>query len=130
MPAPATLLKKGLWHRCFRLNFWGILRTPFFIKHFRWLLLELLLAYSSSCNLSPELSGVLTGRNWFSTHPRHQRAATCLENVWQLNLRWAKKLGFQLLYRQPLSIWYWSKWITSGKIYYYLLFLKVIWVRP
>ena len=130
MPAPATLLKKGLWHWCFPLNFCGILRTPFFIKHFRWLLLELLLAYSSSCNLSPELSRVLTGRNWFSTHPRHQRAVTCLENAWQLNLRWGKKLGFQLLYRQPLSIWYWSKWITSGKIYYYLLLLKVIWILP
>ena len=29
----ATLLKKGLWHRCFR-------RSPFFTEHLRWLLNE------------------------------------------------------------------------------------------
>ena len=27
--APATLLKKRLWHRCFRMNFAKFLRTPF-----------------------------------------------------------------------------------------------------
>ena len=27
--APATLLKKSLWHRCFRVNFAKFLRTPF-----------------------------------------------------------------------------------------------------
>ena len=123
-------LKKGLWHRCFPLNFCSILRTPFFIKHFRWLLLKLLLAYGSSYDLPPELSRVLIGCNWFSTHPHHQHAVTCLENVGQLNIRWSKKLAFQLPHRQPLSIWYWNKWITSGKIYYYLLLLKVIWIRP
>ena len=26
---PATLLKKKLWHRCFPVNFWKFLRTPF-----------------------------------------------------------------------------------------------------
>ena len=28
-PEPATLLKKRLWHRCFRMNFAKFLRTPF-----------------------------------------------------------------------------------------------------
>ena len=35
----ATLLKKRLWHRCFPVNFPKFSRTPFFIKHLRWLLL-------------------------------------------------------------------------------------------
>ena len=40
--APATLLKKGLWHRCFPVNFAKFLRTPFFTEHLWWLLLLLL----------------------------------------------------------------------------------------
>ena len=36
----ATLLKKRLWHMCFPVNFVKFLRTPFFIKHFWWLLLK------------------------------------------------------------------------------------------
>ena len=36
---PVTLLKKRLWHRCFRVNFVKFLRTPFSIEHLRWLLL-------------------------------------------------------------------------------------------
>ena len=39
---PATLLKKGLWHRCFTVNFVKFLRTPFYIEHFWWLLLNIL----------------------------------------------------------------------------------------
>ena len=39
-PQPATLLKKRLWHRCFSVNFEKFLRTPFFIEHLRWLLLN------------------------------------------------------------------------------------------
>ena len=35
----ATLLIKRLWHRWFPMNFVKFLRTPFFIKHLRWLLL-------------------------------------------------------------------------------------------
>ena len=38
---PATLLKKRLWHRCFPVNFVKFLRTPFFIEHLCWLLLQL-----------------------------------------------------------------------------------------
>ena len=38
---PATLLKKRLWHRCFPANFVKFLRTPFYIEHFWWLLLNL-----------------------------------------------------------------------------------------
>ena len=37
---PATLLKKGLWRRCFPVNFVKFLRTPFFTEHLWWLLLE------------------------------------------------------------------------------------------
>ena len=37
--APATLLKKSLWHRCFPVNFAKFLRTPFFTEHLWWLLL-------------------------------------------------------------------------------------------
>ena len=37
--APATLLKKRLWHRCFPVNFVKFLRTPFYIEHLWWLLL-------------------------------------------------------------------------------------------
>ena len=38
--SPATLLKKRLWHRCFPVNFVKFLRTPFFIEHLWWLLLQ------------------------------------------------------------------------------------------
>ena len=41
-PRPATLLKKRLRHRCFPVNFVKFLRTPFFIEHFWWLLLNFL----------------------------------------------------------------------------------------
>ena len=37
---PATLWKKRLWYRCFPVNFVKFLRTPFSIKHLRWLLLD------------------------------------------------------------------------------------------
>ena len=37
----ATLFKKRLWQRCFRVSFAKILRTPFFTEQFRWLLLYL-----------------------------------------------------------------------------------------
>ena len=37
----ATLLKKRLWHRCFSVKFVKFLRTPFFIEHLWWLLLNL-----------------------------------------------------------------------------------------
>ena len=39
--APATLLKKRLWHRSFPVNFAKFLRTPFLTEHIRWLLLLL-----------------------------------------------------------------------------------------
>ena len=34
--------KKSLWHRCFPVSFAKFLRTPFFIEHLRWLLLQLI----------------------------------------------------------------------------------------
>ena len=36
----ATLLKKRLWHRCSLVSFARFLRTPFFIEHLRWWLLN------------------------------------------------------------------------------------------
>ena len=36
---PATLLKKRPWHRFYPVNFAKFLRTPYFTKYFRWLLL-------------------------------------------------------------------------------------------
>ena len=39
----AGWLKKGLWHRCFPVNFAKFLRTPFRTEHHWWLLLELIL---------------------------------------------------------------------------------------
>ena len=50
--APATLLKKRLWHRCFPVNFEKILRKPFFIEHFWWLLLWQHFKNDSLCNIS------------------------------------------------------------------------------
>ena len=38
---PTTLLKKRPWHWCFPLNFVKFLRTPFYIEHLWWLLLNL-----------------------------------------------------------------------------------------
>ena len=38
---PATLLKKRVQHRFFPVKFAKNLRTPFFIEHVRWLLLEI-----------------------------------------------------------------------------------------
>ena len=37
--APATLLKRRLWHRCFAVNFAKFLRAPFVTEHLWWLLL-------------------------------------------------------------------------------------------
>ena len=37
--------KKRLRHRCFPVNIAKFLRAAFFIKHLRWLLLEILIAY-------------------------------------------------------------------------------------
>ena len=39
--APASLLKKRLWHRFFPVNFAKFLRTPFFTEHLWWLLLKI-----------------------------------------------------------------------------------------
>ena len=37
---PTTLLKKRLWHWCFPVNFTKFLRTPFYLEHLWWLLLQ------------------------------------------------------------------------------------------
>ena len=46
--APATLLKKRLWHWCFPVNFAKFLRTPFSNNTFGQLLLMLLILYLST----------------------------------------------------------------------------------
>ena len=51
---PATLLKKGLCHRCFPVNFEKFLKTPFFTEHLQWLLLIALTAVGSWQNHWPE----------------------------------------------------------------------------
>ena len=38
---PVTLLKTWLWNKSFPMNFAKFLRTPFIIKHLRWLLLSI-----------------------------------------------------------------------------------------
>ena len=40
LPQPASLLKKRLCHRRFRVNFAKFLRTPFLTEHLQWLLLK------------------------------------------------------------------------------------------
>ena len=42
---PATLLKKGLWHRCFPVNFANFLRTPF-LQNTSGRLLQSFMAFS------------------------------------------------------------------------------------
>ena len=49
---PATLLKKSLWHTCFPVNLVKFLRSPFFIEHPWWLLLNLKLQNCNSVFLS------------------------------------------------------------------------------
>ena len=43
----ATLLKKGLWHRCFLGNFTKLLRPLFLIEYLRWLLMFLYIKKST-----------------------------------------------------------------------------------
>ena len=62
--------------------------------------LELILAYSSSFNVTPPIFRVLI----FFAYPRDQRAVTRLENVRHLNIRRGKKEGFRLSHTQPLRI--------------------------
>ena len=52
--APATLLKKRLWHRCFPVNFANFLRTSLLTEHLGWLLLTFqsestLYSFRTSC---------------------------------------------------------------------------------
>ena len=43
MPQACNFVKKGLWHRCFPVNFVKFLRTPLLTEHLRWLLLDILM---------------------------------------------------------------------------------------
>ena len=58
--------------------------------------------YSPLYNLTSPISRVLIGEHLIFCSQRHQRAVTRVKNVRQLNIRRGKKLGFQLLHRQPL----------------------------
>ena len=42
---------KRLWHWCFAVNFTKLLRTPFFIEHLWWLLLDSMLSSNSNKKL-------------------------------------------------------------------------------
>ena len=53
---PATLLKKRLWHKRFRVDFAKFLRTPFFTEHLQWLLLILTHFRSSRPEVFLEIS--------------------------------------------------------------------------
>ena len=55
---PATFFKKGLWHRCFPVNFAKFSRTTFFKEHLQWLVLleRFMYIQVTSC--------VQGGRNW------------------------------------------------------------------
>ena len=53
----------------------------------------------SRSNLTPAISRVLTGRHLILAHPCDQRAVTRLENIPQLNIKWDKKLSFQLSHK-------------------------------
>ena len=72
------------------------------------------ISYSSSYNLTPTISRVLIGRQFFFAHPRDQRAVIHLKNVHQLNTRRGKKLGLQLSHIDNLILENWS-------VFHYLL---------
>ena len=49
----STLLKRGLWYRCFSVTFVKFLRTPFFLEHLWWLFLYNVLDHESyHCQVS------------------------------------------------------------------------------
>ena len=51
LQAACNFIKKGLWHRCFPVNFAKFLKTLCFAEHFRWLLLLFHLLGSLLCYL-------------------------------------------------------------------------------
>ena len=65
--------------------------------------MEGVVTYGSSYNLAPPFSRVMIGRHLIFCSQSHQRSVTQFQNVGQLNIRWAKNLGFQLSHRQPLN---------------------------
>ena len=52
---PATLLQKSLWHRYFPVNFVKFLRTPIFIEHLWWLLLNCTEMAKYTCGLKHKI---------------------------------------------------------------------------
>ena len=64
---PATLLKKRVCQRCFPVNFAKFLRTPFFLEHLWWLLLELhliLISYFMHFPVSLSGSNIVSTQNF------------------------------------------------------------------
>ena len=88
------IIKKGLWHRCFPVSFCKVLWTTFLIKHFRWLLLKLLLAYSFSCNLTPEISRVLTDQHWILCSPTSPTCCNSPQKCKTVKYQARQKAGF------------------------------------
>ena len=68
---PATLLKKRLWHRCFLVNFVKFSRTPFFVEHVWWLLLDIL---EKACYLLVKMFDELVEVKYFKNDNRFQES--------------------------------------------------------
>ena len=64
---PATLIKKRLRHRCFRVTFAKFLRTPFLTEHLRWLLLHIEKQLHKEPKSNSKIYG-LTNCNNHNTH--------------------------------------------------------------
>ena len=77
---PTTLFKERLWHRCFPVNFAKFSRTPLFIEHLWWLLLE-----SISRTFRHQITQNLTILQKQS--PRGVLRKSCLKNMQQFYLR-------------------------------------------
>ena len=68
--APATLLKKRLWHRCFPVNFAKFLTTPFFTEHLWWLLLwKCTLKYLQNSRETTVPASLLKRDSWTCVFP-------------------------------------------------------------
>ena len=67
---PAILLRKGLWNRCFPVNFVNFLRTPISMEHLWWLLL---LIASQHCIIASSKIYYLDKRRKLNIHKTFRR---------------------------------------------------------
>lgn len=78
----AKLLKKRLWYRCFLMNFAKFLRTPCFVEHLRWILLNF---FKSCFPLKEQV--FLLGSRWF------KKLLTFRENLFPVS-KWIISVQF------------------------------------